>query len=80
MTRMLRESETEGSGKEPRGLALKVSSFKLEKDKSMEIITACGGVAFAVVLAALAVSPQALVSYFELRAHEQQQRHSEAAQ
>ncbi|MBV9491745.1 MAG: hypothetical protein JO069_18790 [Verrucomicrobia bacterium] len=46
----------------------------------MEIIAACGGVAFTVVLAALAVSPQALVSYFELRAHEQQQRHSEAAQ
>ena len=43
----------------------------------MEIITALGGAAFALLLAALAVSPQAIAAYFELRT----ERHGpEAAQ
>ena len=37
----------------------------------MEIITALGGAAFALLLAALAVSPQAIATYFELRAEQQ---------
>jgi hypothetical protein len=36
----------------------------------MEIITALGCVAFALLLAALAVSPQAIAAYFELRAEQ----------
>ena len=34
----------------------------------MEIITALGGVVFALFLAAVAVSPNAIGTYFELRA------------
>ena len=34
----------------------------------MEVITALGGVAFALLLAAVAVSPHALAVYLELRA------------
>jgi hypothetical protein len=34
----------------------------------MEIITALGGIAFALVLAAVAVSPNAISAYLELRA------------
>lgn len=41
----------------------------------MEIITALGGIAFTLVLAALAVSPNALSAYLELR---EQQIASEA--
>lgn len=36
----------------------------------MEIITALGGVAFALLLAVLAISPQASAAYFEMRAKE----------
>jgi hypothetical protein len=41
---------------------------KLEKDREMEIITALEGVLFALVLAAIAVSPNAISTYLELRA------------
>jgi hypothetical protein len=43
----------------------------------MEIITALGGVAFALLVATLAVSPQAIATYFELRA---EQHGSDSAQ
>ena len=43
----------------------------------MEIITSLGGTAFALFLAALAISPQAIAAYFELRA---EQHASEVAQ
>lgn len=36
----------------------------------MEIITALGGIVFALVLAAIAVSPNAISTYLELRAAE----------